>query len=286
METNDIISILKEERVKRKITQSDVANYLGVDVSAISLFESGKRKITIELLDKWLAYFSMKLTIVDTNSKEISTIPKEDIKDFQKLKKRRNEIIHNRHIKQVELLKSIFPEKSFFATGNMPVVAMIDQVDLQTGNTSIIYYNDLVVNGSLNYLPYLEEDCNILNFRMSTITKMRFDYIELPQYKSNDEGVILYKDNDDVLIRDASGFTIDLLVKVNKTLIRYNKEINKLLEDIKNNTFETEELEMIQEKISYYINKWKISTYEYHPQFEYWSKEDFESTRYEVKPIM
>lgn len=289
MENNELLTILKDERLKRKITQSEIANYLNLDVSAISLLESGKRKITIDLLDKWLGFFGMKYTIVNANTKEISTIPKGEIQEFQRLKNRRNEIIYNRHLKQVELLKELFPNKTFFANGNMKVVAMVDHVDLQSGDTAIIYYNNLVVNASLSDLVDLAdlvEEGSVFGFNIgiSQFNIAQLDYLHLAQYKWTDEGVILYKENSDVYIRDARGFTTDLLMDASNTLTHYNQQVYQLLESIQENSYENEEMEMIQQKIREYVEKWQISPYENHPQFEYWTKEDFDSTFYIDNP--
>ena len=50
---------LKELRVKNSITQSQLAEYLGVDQSYISKFESGQRQLSVLSLEKLANLFGL-----------------------------------------------------------------------------------------------------------------------------------------------------------------------------------------------------------------------------------
>lgn len=48
---------LKELRIESKLTQSQLAQYLGVDQSMITRLEDGSRSLTVSLLDKLCSLF-------------------------------------------------------------------------------------------------------------------------------------------------------------------------------------------------------------------------------------
>lgn len=55
--------ILKEERLKRNISQQRLADMSGVTKRAIAYWESGKRKMTVESADKVFRALGVSITI-------------------------------------------------------------------------------------------------------------------------------------------------------------------------------------------------------------------------------
>lgn len=56
---NEIIEMIKEERVKRKLKQKEVAKYLGISQSTYSKIEQGNQKILAEDLAKIAALYGI-----------------------------------------------------------------------------------------------------------------------------------------------------------------------------------------------------------------------------------
>lgn len=52
---------LKELRKNAKMTQTDVANLLGVTREAYAMYEAGKRQVSIEVLDKLAEYYGLSI---------------------------------------------------------------------------------------------------------------------------------------------------------------------------------------------------------------------------------
>ena len=52
---------LKEMRLKHNYTQKQLAKEFGCDESTISYYENGKRKITVEILQKYCKIFNCTL---------------------------------------------------------------------------------------------------------------------------------------------------------------------------------------------------------------------------------
>ncbi len=55
------MALLKEMRLKHNYTQKQLAKEFGCDESTISYYENGKRKITIEILQKYCKIFNCTL---------------------------------------------------------------------------------------------------------------------------------------------------------------------------------------------------------------------------------
>lgn len=52
---------LKELRLNKKISQKDIAEYLGITVAAYSLYERGKREPNLDMLKKIAEYFNVSI---------------------------------------------------------------------------------------------------------------------------------------------------------------------------------------------------------------------------------
>lgn len=161
---------------------------------------------------------------MDANSREYQKISKEEIQSFQLLKNKRNQIIQNRHRNLANILKEQFPNNIIFAGDNMKFLAVMEQIELQSGQTTIIYYNNLVVNATFSELIDLADlnDGHIFgsNIGISAFSdSLQLDFTGLTSYKWSDEGVILYKENENVYIRDAKGFTTEMLKYVEGILL-------------------------------------------------------------------
>lgn len=261
---------MKETRKARGITQGEIAAHLNLDVSAISLCESGRRNISVALLEKWLGFFHLKYIIVNEKQNELQESPiKEEIARFQKLKKRRNELIYLRHSKQAEILKEIFPNMCFIGNHKMECIGMIDEGeivdDLQEYDV-LAYYNSVVV---------LERVNTIEDF-ISSLHLPTYD-IHLKDKLGKYDEVIMRVDDGIYSAENAMGFTIKSLVKIEsyfKTYMEVILMIEKQLQASIN------ELEIINQKIQNLVEKWRYSEDEEHPNFEEWSPSDIESVCY------
>lgn len=56
--------IIKDLRKSNKLTQQDVADYLGVTKQAYFRYENGSRKLSIDVLNKLLSYYGYKIVII------------------------------------------------------------------------------------------------------------------------------------------------------------------------------------------------------------------------------
>ena len=52
---------LKDIRKKSKMTQTDIAKILGITREAYGMYESGKRQVSIEVLDKLSEYYGLSI---------------------------------------------------------------------------------------------------------------------------------------------------------------------------------------------------------------------------------
>lgn len=52
---------LKDIRKKSKMTQTDIAQILGITREAYGMYESGKRQVSIEVLDKLSEYYGLSI---------------------------------------------------------------------------------------------------------------------------------------------------------------------------------------------------------------------------------
>ncbi|MGX7104923.1 helix-turn-helix transcriptional regulator [Globicatella sanguinis] len=62
--------IIKEERLKRSLSQSDFAEKMGVSPTLISLIESGKRGASDKLKVKIANYFNLSVEYIFFNQKD------------------------------------------------------------------------------------------------------------------------------------------------------------------------------------------------------------------------
>ncbi|MGG0741303.1 helix-turn-helix domain-containing protein [Niallia taxi] len=298
MENSRLIKELKELRLNKNIKQDELGAYLNIDPSAISLYENGKRPIQVDTLEKWLKFFNMKFILVDENAKERIINPSiEEVETFQRLKDRRNEIMRNRQKEQFKYLKSTFNERKgpfhenrgFIANHLMPLVGMVEEVKLKECSATIIYFDTFVINatfeefvdyaelygipsrGGVEFLPFMEGLC------LHTFPLSKKDW--------NSTGVVLYQDSfptyqRTTVIRDAKGFTPELLVKIKENSIQYFDLVYSAERAIKENSYDLEELEMLTDKISEIVRKWQINSKEQHPKFGKWSSSDLKATCY------
>lgn len=58
------MNYLKDLRVSRKKTQSEVANYLGVSYQAYAYYENGKRQMSVETAKKLATYFNVPASVI------------------------------------------------------------------------------------------------------------------------------------------------------------------------------------------------------------------------------
>jgi len=59
---------IKKIREMEKISQSEVARYLGVDQSLISKFESGERTVSADMLEKLTKLFCLPISFLTSSS--------------------------------------------------------------------------------------------------------------------------------------------------------------------------------------------------------------------------
>lgn len=67
---NKIGSIIKDLREKSRFTQNNIAQYLKVDQSLISKFESGERPISADMLEKLATLFGCSISIFNETEGE------------------------------------------------------------------------------------------------------------------------------------------------------------------------------------------------------------------------
>lgn len=301
MEYSQLLKLLKETRKNRNINQGEVAEYLNIDISAVSYYESGKRNITAELLEKWLRFFNLKYIVVEENVKDTIIIPSdEEIEAFQRLKDRRNEIIRNRQKEELNHLKKAFYEnkgpfyenRGFIANHLMQGVGMVEEVILQAGSATratIIYYQDIVINATFEEFrdfvaePHLEPGEGVVEFE-PFMESLRPHSLALSEKEWNSNGVIMYldffKSHKGAVIRDAKGFTPKLLVKIEENFMKYHNLLSSARRKLQESSFDFEELLMLSDKISKTVRKWQLNSNEQHPKFVEWSSSDLKATCY------
>lgn len=75
---------LKELRKSKKISQYEIANFLGVTQATYNRYETGKSEPSLEILVKLANYFG--ITLDELCNHDISQLKKEDIKKFGDIK--------------------------------------------------------------------------------------------------------------------------------------------------------------------------------------------------------
>ncbi|MFP7486357.1 helix-turn-helix transcriptional regulator [Priestia filamentosa] len=291
MDNKQLIQRLKEERKKRNITQGDVAKYLNVDISAISLYESGKRAINMEILNEWLQYFNLRFEIITSDSPGIDEIDFEELELFRRLKQERNSLVKEVHLKQIEYLQPLFPDKKFIASAQTSYVAILDEMFTNTGeDIAVIYYKNVLINATFTEL----KDVTLMNDDMhysNNIARHTYvipflrdhtsiDTIPFDKIRLNDDGIIMYRDDDLVFIKDAKGTVPDKLLEAQNLLERYNEELDAAYDYVVQTIGNyKEKMKEIEHQLFELAKKWKINPFTYHPKFNPWTEEDLEATR-------
>ena len=68
MKTNEII---RQLRISRKKTQEEVAKFLGVTSNAFSMYETGKRDISIDMIKRFSDFFGVDpKTLLDSDNRK------------------------------------------------------------------------------------------------------------------------------------------------------------------------------------------------------------------------
>ncbi len=95
MNLSEIHHLLSDVRKASNISQKDIASALNVEQATVSLYESGKRGIPLDLLDEWMKMLEIEVKIIPKDLRPVHS--EEEIKgalmEFNNIKKRRNYLI-------------------------------------------------------------------------------------------------------------------------------------------------------------------------------------------------
>lgn len=91
----NIHETLAEARKRLGISQSDLAAALCIEQASVSYYETGQRRVPIELLDQWLAMLDIEITITPKGyeSSRDEEFIQRDLEAFEAAKRRRNFLI-------------------------------------------------------------------------------------------------------------------------------------------------------------------------------------------------
>lgn len=73
---------IKELRIKKGISQTELANQIGVTIRTIQHWEKGSKNITIDKLDRINSYFGLKMNIYSQNEENSELLIVEDKKSI------------------------------------------------------------------------------------------------------------------------------------------------------------------------------------------------------------
>ena len=92
---SNIHETLAEQRKRLGITQQELAEALHVEQTSISNYETGQRRVPIEILDAWFAMLDIEVTIVPKGHETTKDeeLMKKDLEEFSAAKRRRNFLI-------------------------------------------------------------------------------------------------------------------------------------------------------------------------------------------------
>lgn len=95
MKLSEIHLILCDVRKEREMAQRDIAQALNIEQATVSMYETGKRGIPLDLLDNWLQLLEIEVKITPKGHKPVKEEKEtqNDLKKFESLKKRRNYLI-------------------------------------------------------------------------------------------------------------------------------------------------------------------------------------------------
>lgn len=95
MKLSTIYTTLAQIRRERGISQSSLAAALNVEQAAVSLYENGKRGISLDLLDRWFSLLEIDAAITPKGYEPVKDqdAVQEDLREFVRLKHRRNYLI-------------------------------------------------------------------------------------------------------------------------------------------------------------------------------------------------
>lgn len=92
---SNIHKTLAEQRKRLGITQQELAEALHVEQTSISNYETGQRRVPIEILDAWFTMLDIEVTIIPKGyeATKDEELMKKDLEEFSAAKRRRNFLI-------------------------------------------------------------------------------------------------------------------------------------------------------------------------------------------------
>ena len=297
MKLSEIHTTLVKIRKERNLAQQDIADALNVEQATVSMYETGKRGIPLDLLDDWLRILEIEIKITP---KECSPVkPAEDIQNdlltFNNLKKRRNYLIAELRAMMAENLLMV-PEfqKNHEDSGEpcfWPYSFHADEkvglVETRYDHPEQKYLAVEYTSDEVNVYKFLaeyeasgdEDDREQLN--LSRIYFSEDDFLTFVAQGDQDgmdqrRMTILRKNKnhpDGVEIIDPEGFPIRTLLEMQQNFIRFSKVVREL-EEKENYAAMENELDITGNLMLNIIINNRLKNGSANPDFEFWTEMD------------
>lgn len=297
MKLSEIHHTLCNVRQERNIAQKDIAAALNVEQATISMYETGKRGIPLDILDSWLQLLEIEVKITPKGF-EPTRAPKDtedELQRFNELKTRRNYLTAELRAMMAEQVlrvpefqrtdketgEGVFWPYSFRAD---PFIGLVEtRYDHPEQKYMAVEYTNDEVN-VYKFLSAHESENGKSDQDLMGVNRIYFsedDFLMLSaQWEQDDmerrKMTVLRKSNvhpDGVEIIDPEGFSIRTLAEMMENHQRFSKAIKELDTDFRYINMD-HELDSIGEEMLNIVLNNRLVNGTSNPDFIFWSDED------------
>lgn len=297
MRISEIHHILSAVRKENSLSQKDIAAMLNVEQATVSLYETGKRGIPLDLLDNWLQILDIEVKVTPKGFKPINP-PEEienDLATFYELRKKRNFLIAElRAAMAVKLMQepqfaktNEETEEGRFWPYNYNCEELVGLIETRYDHPDQKYMAVEYTCDEVNVYKFLSADESgdeQSDYEWMNVNRVYFtedDFLTLSGRWNRDsmemrKMTILRKSTthpDGVEIIDPEGFPLRTLVEMMENHLRFSNIVKELERDWKyiNRTRELAEIrqQMVDISLRNKLENGKANT-----EFVFWREED------------
>lgn len=297
MKLSEIHHTLCDVRREQNMSQKDIAAALNVEQATISMYETGKRGIPLDILDAWLQLLEIEVKITPKGFEPIK--PEKDIEDelqrFNELKKRHNYLTAELRAMMAEKVlrvpefqrineetgEGIFWPYSFRTD---PFIGLVEtRYDHPEQKYMAVEYTSDEVN-VYKFLSAHESENGKSDQDLLGVNRIYFsedDFLTLSARWEQDDFemrkmTVLRKSNvhpDGVEIIDPEGFSIRTLAEMMENHQRFSKAVKELDLDFRYINMDHELDSIGDEMLDIVLNN-RLANGTSNPDFIFWSDED------------
>lgn len=300
MKLSEIHQILVKIRKERELSQQDIADVLNVEQATVSMYETGRRGIPLDVLDSWLQLLEIEVKITPKGFEPIRA-PKDSevqLQKFNELKRRRNYLVAEMRAMMAEKVLQV-PEfqrideetgEGMFWPYSFPAAEFIGLLETRYDHPEQKYMVVEYTKDEVNVYRFLSihdsgaQKSDHELFHTNRIYFSEDDFLTASALWEQDDldmrkMTILRKSNvhtDGVEIIDPEGFSIRTLVDMMENYKRFSDAVKELELDWKYVNMAQEFESNGDEMLNIVLNN-RLANGSSNPEFVFWSSEDLDA---------